>query len=206
MPRKKKNEITTEPVETVEGSVEGLTYSQAEVITREEARKKYHVSIDWSGFGKNQMSEAVGLVFLNRTRRKSVKEAEFSCGAELDGAIDEYWCLMFDLAEHGHGNVPDVESLADFLGVSRGTLLRWKNGEDNLEFVDPLNVAFNEIAEVKKQLAATGRVNGLVYLNDLQNNHGYLNNQKTNDLNVNVRLKHEPPSREQLIEMTKLLP
>lgn len=205
---KKKNEITETDVitEAVEGRVEGLTFSQAEVEIQEKTRREWLVDVDWEGFGKNQFSEMIGLVYLNRTRNRGAKEKSFSSGAELAGAIDAYWCLLFDLAEHNHTNMPDVEGLADFLGVTRDTLLRWRRGEDNLEFVDPLNVAFNEIAQIKKQFAMQGRVNGLVYLSDMQNNHGYLSNQKNAEVQLNVRLKHELPSKEQLIEQVKLLP
>lgn len=203
---RRKNKITPSDVEIVSGNVEGLSYSKAELEVQEKARQEWMVSIDWSGFGKNQLSEAVGLIYLNRTRNRGAREKRFSCGAELAGAIDAYWCLLFDLAEHNHTNMPDVESLADFLGVTRNTLLRWRDGEDNLEFVEPLNIAFNEIAQVKKQYAMSGKVNGLVYLNDMQNNHGYLSNQKSGEVNLNVRLKHELPSKDQLIEQVKLLP
>lgn len=201
MPKKK-----SETVESVSGTVEGLTYSQEEQRIREKARNEWTVKIDWEGFGKTQLSEMIGLVYLNRTRHLGVREKKFSCGPELAGAIDAYWILIFDLAEHGHSNMPDVESLADFLGVTRDTLMRWRRGEDNLEFVDPTNIAFNEIATIKKQYAATGKVNALVYLSDLQNNHGYIANQKNAEVSLNVRLKHDLPNREQLIEQVKLLP
>lgn len=199
---RKKNDA----VEKVSGSVEGLTFSQAEIEIQEKARNDWMVKIDWDGFGRNQYSEMVGMVYLNRTRNRGSREKTFSSGAELAGAIDAYWCLLFDLAEHGHTNMPDVESLADFLGVTRDTLMRWRRGEDNVEFIDPLNIAFNEIAQIKKQFAMQGRVNGLVYLSDMQNNHGYLANQKASEVSLNVRVKHELPSKEQLIEQVKLLP
>ena len=205
MPRKK-SEITSDNVETVSGAVEGLSYSQEEMKIREQARRDWAINIDWDGFGKNQFSEMIGVVYLNRARKKTVGENKFTCGAELAGAIDSYWCLLFDLAEHNHTNMPDVEGLADFLGVTRDTLIRWRRGEANLEFIDPLNLAFNEIAQVKKQFAMQGRVNGLVYLNDMQNNHGYLANTKSGEVNLNVRLKNELPDREHLIEQVKLLP
>lgn len=201
MPRKKREET-----EVVSGTVEGLSYSQAEIQIQEKARADWTVKIDWEGYGQNQLSEMVGMVYLNRTRNRGSKETKFSCGAELAGAIDAYWIMMFDLAEHNHTNMPDVESLADFLGVTRDTLMRWRRGEDNLEFIDPLNIAFNEIAHVKKQFAMQGRVNGLVYLSDMQNNHGYLSNQKSAEVQLNVRVRDALPNREQLIEQVKYLP
>ena len=190
--------------EKVEGKVEGLTYSQAEIKIREEARVKWLVDVDLRGFGKNQLSEAIGMVFLNRTRNRSVKENHFSCGAELAGVIDAYWSFLMDVAEKGHTIIPDVEQLADFLGVTRATLNRWRRGEDNIEFVDPINIACNEIAQVQKQMGMQGKLSPLLIMANLNNDHGYT--QKQSDVQVNVRVRNELPDRKQLTEIVERLP
>lgn len=190
--------------EKVEGKVEGLTYSQAEIKIREEARVKWLVDVDLRGFGKNQLSEAIGMVFLNRTRNRSTKENRFSCGAELAGAIDAYWCFLMDVAERGHTTIPDVEQLADFLGVTRATINRWRRGEDNIEFVDPINIACNEIAQVQKQMGMQGKLSPLLIMANLNNDHGYT--QKQSDVQVNVRVRNELPDRKQLTEIVERLP
>lgn len=208
MPRKKKTEteITPTDVEVVEGRVEGLSYNQAELAIQEESRKKWTVDVNWDGFGKTQLGEAVGMVYLNRTRNRGAKEKTFSCGADLAGAIDAYWILLLDLAEHGHTVIPDVESLADFLGVTRSTLNRWRRGEDNLEFVDPVNMAYNEIAQVQKNLASQGKLNPIMTMANLNNDHGYIQNQKSNEVQLNVRLRNDLPNREQLMQIVERLP
>lgn len=202
MPKKRK----TDEVEKVEGRVEGLTYSEEEQRIRATARDTALAAYDSTAYGTNKMSVATGQVMRNRAQNRGTRERTYSCGAELAGMIDAYWCVCFRDQEHGVDVLPDTEHMADFLGVTRDTLLRWSRGEDNLEFVEPVKIALSEIALVKKQKAFTDRVNGLVVLADLNNNHGYASNQKSTDLNVNVRLKHDLPPIEQLNEQIKLLP
>lgn len=208
MPRKKKTEteITPVDVEKVEGKVEGLTYSAAEEAIRQETRKKWAVDINWEGFGKNMMSEVLGLEYINRARHISVKEARISSGAELCGMLDAYWDFILTAAEHGHAIVPVVESMASFLGVTRSTIERWKRGEDNLEFVDPINISLNQIAAIQNQLGLTGKLNVTAVAMNLNNNAGYVQAQKTNDVQLNVRIRNELPNREQLTQIVERLP
>lgn len=198
--------IEIEEPEKVEGQVEGLTYSESETKMREESRQKWLVDANLKGFGKNQLSEAVGMVFLSRQRNRRVRETSFSCGAELAGAIDAYWCFVMDLAEMGHTTVPDVEQLASFLGVTRNTLKRWQRGEDNIEFVDVVNIAFNDIASVQKQLGMQGKLSPIMIMASLNNDHGYIQNQKSSDVQINVRLKDALPDRNQLTQIIERLP
>ena len=196
-----------EAVEKVEGRVEGLTYSEEEQRIRKEARERAIKMRDSNLYGTNHMSKVTGQIVRNRARSSGTKEAEYSCGAELAGFIDAYWIQVYQDQEQGTNVIPDTEHLADYLGITRNTLMRWARGEANLEFAPPLQIALSEIATFKKQYAYTDKVNGLVYLSDLQNNHGYLSNKAdTHNVNVDVRLKHDMPSIEQLNEQVKLLP
>ena len=194
-----------EAVEKVEGRVEGLTYSEEEQRIRKEARERA-MARDSKLYGTNKMSAVTGQIVRNRAMGSGTREAEYSCGAELAGFIDAYWIQVYQDQEHGSNIIPDTEHLADYLGITRNTLMRWARGEANLEFAPPLQIALSEIATFKKQFAYTDKVNGLVYLSDIQNNHGYLSNKTdTRDVNVNVRL-HDMPSIDQLNEQVKLLP
>lgn len=197
--------VAKEDVEKVEGRVEGLTYSDEEQKIRAETREKWLSERQENVYGTNRSSQITGMILLNRARNAGMREREFSCGAELAGAIDAYWQGLFIDQEKGSEVMPDVEAMADYLGITRATMLRWARGEDNLEFVPPLQLALSEIATAKKQRAFTDKINGLVYLNDMQNNHGYLANTKQNEVSLNVRLKHELPSIEQLNRQMGLL-
>lgn len=205
MPKKKTEEVIEEH-EKVNGSVEGVSYTQEDQRIRFETRDRFLSQRDGKTYGTNKLSQVTGQIVRNRARMKGVAEETFANGAELTGAIDAYWCILFQDQENGVEVMPDVEHLADFLGVTRDTLLRWARGDGNIEFVQPIQLAFSEIATAKKQRAFSDKVNGLVYLNDMQNNHGYISNTKASDVKINVRLKHELPSKEQLIEQVKLLP
>ena len=201
MPRKKKSET----VEQVEGRVESLTYGEEEQRIRVAAREKALAEHDPTIYGTNRLSSVTGAVLKNRKRNSGIREREYTCGAELAGYIDAYFQTLFNEQEAGLDVMADTEAMADYLGITRDTLIRWMRGEDNREFVSPLQIAMNEIAYMKKQRAMDNKVNGLVYLSDMQNNHGYIANTKSGDISVNVRLKHELPPIEQLNAQMALL-
>lgn len=205
MPRKKSKPVEEEVVESVEGRVEGLTYSEADQKIRAEAREKSRAMRDQKVYGSNRLSMLTGAVLKNRASNSGIREREYSCGAELAGVIDDYFASVFEQQEAGSEILPDIEAMADFLGITRDTMIRWSRGEDNREFVPPLQIAMNEIAFVKKQRGMSDRINGLAYLNDLQNNHGYQANNKNSEVSLNVRLKHELPPLEQLQQQMRLL-
>ncbi len=200
-----KNKID-ETVEKVEGNIESLTYSDEEQKIRAAARDQAIAARGGKVYGTNKLSILTGAILQNRATNSGVRERKYSSGAELAGVIDAYFHGVFQEQEKGSEVIPDIEPMADFLGVTRDTIMRWVRGEDNMEFVAPLRIAMNEIASLKKQRAMTDKVNGLVYLSDMQNNHGYISNQKSADVNINVRMRHELPSVEQLTEQMRLLP
>lgn len=76
------------------------------------------------------------------------------------------------------GEIADVESLADFLGVTREDLLRLRCGKEYGVMID---LAFNRIAKIKKQLAFCGKLNATVLSFDLRNNHGYADKADQSD-------------------------
>lgn len=203
MARKKKTEEVTEKVE---GNVEPLAYSEEEQRIRAAARDNAIAARGGKVYGTNKLSILTGAILQNRANNSGIRERKYSSGAELAGVIDAYFHGVFNEQEKGSEVLPDIEPMADFLGITRETMMRWVRGEDNLDFVAPLQIAMNEIASLKKQRAMTDKVNGLVYLSDMQNNHGYLSNQKSADVNINVRMRNELPSVEQLTEQMRLLP
>lgn len=198
--------MTDDEIEIVEGQVEGLTYSEEEQKIRAEAREKSLAERESKVIGTNKLAQLTGAIVRNRARNAGTHQRKYTSGAELAGVIDAYFWGIFEDQEAGSDILPDVETMADYLGVTRDTIMRWVRGDDNREFVEPVQIALNEIAGMKKQRAMTDRVNGLVYLSDMQNNHGYLSNQKSADVNINVRMRHELPSVEQLSEQMRLLP
>lgn len=175
----------------------------------DEARRKafelYRVPDDYSPVGANDIADALGQIrTVSRGGAHPYSMPKFASGAELQGAIDAYWDFIYRVNTDGRKIYPDVEGLASFLRVARSTMMNWKRGEVNREFAPIVETALNDIAAVKKQLALGGNLPPLVYLNDMQNNHGYLSNTSRQDIEVTVR--REPDDPQKLIDAARFLP
>lgn len=170
------------------------------------AFQKYRVPAEYSPVGENDIADALGQIRAVSTGggRRPYSLPSFASGAELQGAIDAYWDFIYRVNQDGRKIYPDVEGLASFLRVARSTLMNWKRGEVNREFAPIMETCFNDIASVKKQLALGGNLPPLIYLNDMQNNHGYLSNTSRQDIEVTVR--REPDDPQKLIDAAKFLP
>ena len=125
----------------------------------------------------------------------------FVSAAELAGAIDAYFEVMYAAAMNGSEVIPDVEHLALYLGTSRQSLMKMRTKTP--EIGEVIENALNRIAAIKKQLAMHNKIPSLVYLSDIQNNHGYVNGSK---VDVALDVRRETPTREALIEQAKYLP
>lgn len=95
-----------------------------------------------------------------------MNKAVFSSPETLQNKLDEYFGSY--LAEKGE--IADIESLADFLGITREELISLMNDE---KLGAPLRIARNRIAKIKKQLAFSGKLQATVLAFDFKNNHGY---------------------------------
>lgn len=84
----------------------------------------------------------------------------------LEKALESYFAEY--LAESGE--IADIESLADYLGITRDELLALMNDR---RCGKTLKLARNRIAKIKKQLAFNGKIPASVLSFDLKNNHGY---------------------------------
>ena len=72
--------------------------------------------------------------------------------------------------------IPDIESWAMFLGVTRQTI--WGYQQRGNEWKDTIEYYKNAIAAVKKQLALNYKIPPMVYVFDATNNHGYVNSNE----------------------------
>ena len=191
-------------IEKVEGEVEGVVLSrEQEREIAEQAREQYLLTPNWDAFGVNDLSDITGVMLYIRASRP-LGMSHFTSGAELAGACQAYFEFLFDCIQHGANIRPDIEILASFLGVDRATLISWRRGEANPEFVPILNKVWNDIAAVKKQLAMENKTPALIYMQDMQNNHGYV--QNVNKTDVQIQVRPGIASTQQLIDAAKLLP
>lgn len=76
------------------------------------------------------------------------------------------------------GEVADIESLADYLGITRDELMGMMNDK---KVGKDLRLARNRIAKIKKQLAFGGKIPAAVLSFDLKNNHGYRDKPEDSD-------------------------
>ncbi|MBQ4317421.1 MAG: hypothetical protein IJC20_04140 [Clostridia bacterium] len=102
------------------------------------------------------------------------KRSVFSSKRILKQAIDEYFNVyLVETCE-----IADIESLADYLGVTRDEIMSMMNDK---RFGSVLKIARNRIAKIKKQLAFNGKIPATVLAFDLKNNHGYRDKPDEND-------------------------
>ena len=150
-----------------------------------------------------EISETIASILVYKPYNADIYIAapRFVSAAELAGAIDAYFEVMYAAAMNGSEVIPDVEHLALYLGTSRKSMLKLR--EKSPEIADVIDTALNRIATIKKQLAMHNKIPSLVYLSDIQNNHGYVNSNK---VDVAVDVRRETPTREALIEQAKYLP
>lgn len=93
---------------------------------------------------------------------------------ELAKAINFY----FNEFLPSSGEIADIESLADFLGMTRDDFIALTNDK---KLGNQLRLAKNKIAKIKKQLAFCGKIPATVLSFDLKNNHGYKDKPEDSD-------------------------
>ena len=165
--------------------------------------KQYYIdNTDVNAFlTDGEISDMIASVcFYRRPGGRQRSAPKFVSASELCGAVDAYFELMYLAAKQGSELIPDVEHLRLFLGISKSTMSRWKR--ENPEFDDVLSEAYDRVLAVKKQLAMHNKIPQLVYMNDIQNNHGYRQKDRTEEKTEEKPLVNV----EQLIEAAKYLP
>ena len=89
-------------------------------------------------------------------------------------ATQQYFQYIADAnKENEEKLIPDIEGWCIFLGITKQTVLNYakrsQNWEDTIEYIK------ESILAAKKQLAFRFKIPPVVYLNDVSNNHNYLN-------------------------------
>lgn len=109
-------------------------------------------------------------------KKSSPKKQLFSTVKDCENAIAQY----FDIFLKESGEVADIESLADYLGITRDEMFALMSDK---KFGKALRLARNKIAKIKKQLAFGGKIPAAVLSFDLKNNHGYRDKPDDNEGN-----------------------
>ncbi|MBP3387395.1 MAG: hypothetical protein J6L23_02560 [Clostridia bacterium] len=98
------------------------------------------------------------------------KKKNYRKKGELSRLADVYFSEYLTSREK---EIPDVESFAVFLGISREELMRCEGEE--------LFYVLTRIAGAKKQLAMCGKIPASVFTFDFKNNHGYVDKAEKSD-------------------------
>lgn len=96
---------------------------------------------------------------------------------EFLGVIDAFWEVIKTANQEGTKLIPDVEGFCCFAGISRRTLLDWKDRRAG-EYADTIDRLLTQIAFAKKQNALKGKIPPIVFATDFNNNHGYTQKQE----------------------------
>lgn len=95
----------------------------------------------------------------------------------LEERINEFWHFISESRLAGKNIIPDFELLVSFLGVAKSTVTRWIRDDMN-GFAEPLEMAKNDIAAIKNQLALRGEIPPMVWIAMMNNVHGYTQNTR----------------------------
>lgn len=118
-------------------------------------------------------------------------------------ATQQYFQYIADAnKENEEKLIPDIEGWCIFLGITKQTVLNYakrsQNWEDTIEYIK------ESILAAKKQLAFRFKIPPVVYLNDVSNNHNYLNTNEFKLVTSNENRGNMPTqSREQIADKYK---
>lgn len=103
---------------------------------------------------------------------------------ELENEINQY----FKMCQHER-LIPGICGLANYLGISRNTLLRYENDSDKEDYNEIIERARTTIESVNEQILYSKNNSGAIFI--MKNNFGYNAEQKTHNVNENVDIPYE---------------
>ena len=103
---------------------------------------------------------------------------------ELENEINEY----FKMCQHER-QIPGICGLANYLGLSRNTLLRYEKDSDKEDYNEVIERARTTIESVNEQILYSKNNSGAIFI--MKNNFGYNAEQKTHNVNEIVDIPYE---------------
>jgi DNA-binding XRE family transcriptional regulator len=133
--------------------------------------------------------------------KRLTKKQAFQSPQHLEDKIQSYFTTYVPRTKE----IPDLEALALYLGVTRKTLMKYAS--ENEKYNDIVEFAKERILACQKQLAYRGHIKSDLYKFEVTNNHDY-NNQKvvkTENINLNYTSKVGKMTRDEVKEEIKRL-
>ena len=103
---------------------------------------------------------------------------------ELENEINQY----FKMCQHER-QIPGICGLANYLGLSRNTLLRYEKDSDKEDYNEVIERARTTIESVNEQILYSKNNSGAIFI--MKNNFGYNAEQKTHNVNEIVDIPYE---------------
>lgn len=122
---------------------------------------------------------------------------------QLIEKIEDWERLVLRKIQDGEEIIPDAESLAVALDVNMTTIASWRRGDRGEAVKNVIETELNKIAAVKNQLALKGAIVPIVYITQMNNVHGYTQNNRQE---ITITDRREVSDAKDLIERAKLLP
>lgn len=121
---------------------------------------------------------------LKRTKIKLGRKLKFKTSEELEKHINEY----FKYCQHER-LVPGICGLANYLGITRTTLLNYENNSELTDYNDVVQRAKTTIEAYNEQILYCKNNSGAQFV--MKNNFGWNAEQKTHNINENVDIPYE---------------
>lgn len=119
-----------------------------------------------------------------RLKIKMGRPLKYQNAQELENEINQY----FKMCQHER-QIPGICGLANYLGLSRNTLLRYEKDSNKEDYNEVIERARTTIESVNEQILYSKNNSGAIFI--MKNNFGYNAEQKTHNVNENVDIPYE---------------
>lgn len=160
----------------------GVDYTYGKGLSKDEKRNQWNVNLAKrtleNMFGEMQIGDDV--IIHNNRKRRVTYTAE-----TLYEKAQEYFENIIESNENGITIIPDIEDFCTFAHISRNAFINYRRS-DNAELADVANNIATAIASCKKQNAFAGLINSLAFMQDMNNNHDYVQTRTESTINSNI--------------------
>jgi len=163
----------------------GVDYTNGKRMSMDEKRRQWNVDLA-SRIMENMFGQVqVGDDFLinNRLKRRVTYTPQ-----SLYEIAQEYFENIIEANSNEVTIIPDIEDFCTFAHISRGVFIKYRKSDDP-EMAEVANNIATAIAACKKQNAYAGLINSLAFMQDMNNNHDYVQSRTETTINSNISLQ-----------------
>ena len=162
----------------------GVDYNRGKALNKDEKRRQWNVDL-----AKRQLENMFGVIETGEEITIQNKRKRVTYNAEtLYEKAREYFENIVEANENEITIIPDIEDFCTFAKISRPVFLKYRRSED-VELAEVANNIATAIAGCKKQNAYAGLINSLAFMQDMNNNHDYVQARTETTINSNISLQ-----------------